>query len=104
MLLPHDAEKVEPIVATFLGTDDWRYYVMDAEGVLSYEERQLCACENLCVEKERHLGTVNTLQFWHSQAQELEGKLKKLQGGGRRASTRWWCQWWGWGIFVVRCW
>lgn len=81
VLLPHNEEKVEPIVATFLGTDDWRYYVMDAEGVLSYEERQLCARENLCVEKERHLGPVNTLQFWRSQAQELEGKLKKLQGG-----------------------
>jgi len=49
--------------------------------VLSYEDRLLRACEDLCVEKERYLGTLDTLQFWRSRAHELEDKLKKLERG-----------------------
>ncbi|KAJ8423886.1 hypothetical protein Cgig2_002936 [Carnegiea gigantea] len=36
VLLPRNEEKVEPIVAAFLGTDYWRYYVIEADVI--YEE------------------------------------------------------------------
>ncbi|KAJ8422652.1 hypothetical protein Cgig2_032400 [Carnegiea gigantea] len=46
VLLPRDEEKVEPIMGAFLGTNDCRYYVMDAEGAVCGEGGNGCTLED----------------------------------------------------------
>ncbi|KAJ8446521.1 hypothetical protein Cgig2_027483 [Carnegiea gigantea] len=58
-------EMLVPTVRAFMKTDGFRDYVLDGEGVLSYEERLQRAREELHAEKGKH-----------SRANELEARLK----------------------------
>ncbi|KAJ8425651.1 LOW QUALITY PROTEIN: hypothetical protein Cgig2_011318 [Carnegiea gigantea] len=65
VLCPQQEEMVVPTVRAFMKTDGFRDYILDGEGVLSYEEQLERAREELRAEKGKH-----------SHANELEARLK----------------------------
>jgi len=48
------------------------------QGVLNYEKRLVQALDELRLEKGKHRGTLNQVEFWCCHAQYLEAKLKVI--------------------------
>uniref|UniRef100_A0A7C9CYG9 Uncharacterized protein n=1 Tax=Opuntia streptacantha TaxID=393608 RepID=A0A7C9CYG9_OPUST len=65
----------EPIVKEFMQTDEFRYYVEDAEGILSYEEQLWRGRESLQLEKEAHAVTRAELDDYRKRVAALEALL-----------------------------
>ncbi|KAJ8425359.1 hypothetical protein Cgig2_032875 [Carnegiea gigantea] len=76
VLRPREEEMLVPTVRAFMKTNGFRDYILDGEGVLSYEEHLERACAELRAEKGKHVDILRMLEFWKSHANELEATLK----------------------------
>ncbi|KAJ8437854.1 hypothetical protein Cgig2_002988 [Carnegiea gigantea] len=77
VLRPWEEEMLEPTVRAFMKTDEFQDYILDGEGVLSYEERLERAREELRAKKGKDVDTLRTVEFWKSRAHEFEARLKR---------------------------
>ncbi|KAJ8427850.1 hypothetical protein Cgig2_012550 [Carnegiea gigantea] len=83
-----EEEMLVPTVRAFMKTYGFRDYILDGEGVLSYEEHLEQAHEELRAEKEKHVDTLRMLEFWKSRANELEARLKMYATPGEAQDIR----------------
>ncbi|KAJ8444430.1 hypothetical protein Cgig2_005952 [Carnegiea gigantea] len=82
VLRPREEEMMVRIVRHFMGADGFQYFLLDGEGVLSYEERLEQTREELCTKKEKHIDIERKLQFWMTHAKELEARLNMGKAHG----------------------
>ncbi|KAJ8430890.1 hypothetical protein Cgig2_003883 [Carnegiea gigantea] len=88
VLRPWEEEMLVPTVRAFMKTDGFRDYILDGEGVLSYEERLEQAREELRAEKGKPVDTLRMLEFWKSHVHELEARLKRCAAPAAQQDTR----------------
>ncbi|KAJ8449610.1 hypothetical protein Cgig2_005632 [Carnegiea gigantea] len=88
VLRPWEEEMLLPTIRAFMNTDGFRDYILDLEGVLSYEEHLQRAREELRAEKGKHVDTLRMLEFWKSRAHELEARLKRCAEPDAQPNTR----------------
>ncbi|KAJ8428612.1 hypothetical protein Cgig2_026157 [Carnegiea gigantea] len=76
VLHPRPEEMGVLTIRDFMKSPEYGYYILDGEGVLSYEERLHRARQEAHEEREKLRQTERRPQFWMSRAHELEARLK----------------------------
>ncbi|KAJ8453089.1 hypothetical protein Cgig2_014852 [Carnegiea gigantea] len=76
VLHPQPEEMGVLMIRDFMKSPEYGYYILDGEGVLSYEEQLHRARQEAHEEWEKLRQIERRLQFWMSHAHELEARLK----------------------------
>ncbi|KAJ8435109.1 hypothetical protein Cgig2_001984 [Carnegiea gigantea] len=75
------AELQETIIRAYIGTDEYRFYVEDGEGVLSFDERLRCAMEAYALEKEANRRIHAEFALMKDRLLQLEERLQEFGVG-----------------------
>ncbi|KAJ8432347.1 hypothetical protein Cgig2_021117 [Carnegiea gigantea] len=85
VLHPWEVEREEPIVRDFMEMDEFKYYMEDAEGVISFEERLQCVKDCLYVQMDVHVVTCAELDLCKVRVAKLRAMVHNQ---GREAKKR----------------